>query len=336
MLSIVFFNLGNNHLFAQLNAEQQELINQYTKQINDFKIKNQLKNAAHYSNKCAAIYLGAGIYQVAINFYLESSQLNDQIGNDIDNKKIYNNMAMLYSEMNQLKNSIKYFEKSLLISRRYNNKSEIAVSLMDISTILSLNKEHNKSIEYLEEALKISNDLEDLQNLRTCYNLLSQSHKAAGNDEKSAVYFNYYMAYDKKIREGKEIPDYIKKNFLSSESLNLQEDIEDKDENISQLNSPDLLNSSNETSNSAYQVSKEKATELQIEILNKDNELTQFKLKTTIEDNKNYKLLIYIGVSILIVLAIVLTFGIIYLRKKQLYIKVLEERLGKIEKVSKP
>ena len=211
----------NNLINAQLSTEQQEQIDQYKLQIKDCKSKNQLKMASSYSNKCASIYLIAGNYQDAIDSYVESAQINDQIGNDLDNKKIYNNIAMIYSELNQIKNTLKYFEKSLLISRRYNNKKEMAVSLMDISTILTFNKEYDKAVKDLEEALKISQDINDLNNLRTCYNLMSQSYKAAGDNKKSDEYYKYFMAYDKKIREGTEIPEYIKENFLSAESENL-------------------------------------------------------------------------------------------------------------------
>jgi len=339
ILSFTFFLLltAENHVVVgQITSEQQEEINQYKLQIKDYKSKNQLKTAANYSNKCASIYLRAGNYQEAINSYLESVQINDQIGNDLDNKKIYNNIAMIYSEMGQLKNTLKYFEKSLLISRRYNNKKEIAVSLMDISTILSLNKEYDKAITYLEEALKLSQDINDLNNLRTCYNLMSQTYKAAGNTKKADEYYKYYLAYDKKIREGTEIPDYIKENFLKAESENLHALKTEKNiEEIPLNKSQKELKTSLDSLNFEIAASKAKAAELKVQVLKADNALNETKQQTNQKRNEENRVVIFSSILGIFILLLLVATGLYILQKKQKQIKNLEEKLAFYEKENK-
>ena len=188
-------------LFAQINSEQQNQIKQYEQLIKDNKSKKQLKIAAYYATKKASVYLKAGFYQDAIDCYLEAAKYNDQAGKSSANTKIYNNVAMIYSELNQLQNTQKYFEKSLTISRRYNNRNDIAVSLMDVATILIYKKKYDKALENLEEALKISNALNDARLLRTCYNLMAQCYKAYGNNKKSNEYYDYFLVYDKQVKE---------------------------------------------------------------------------------------------------------------------------------------
>ncbi len=198
---IVILSAEVSTIYAQLSNEQENQINQYNQLIKDNTAKNQKKIAAYYATKKAGVYLKAGSYQDAINSYLEAASINEQIGKSSSNTKIYNNVAMIYSELNQLQKTQQYFEKSLAISRRYNNRNDIAVSLMDVSTILIYKKKYDKALENLEEALKISNALNDARLLRTCYNLMAQCYKAYGNKKKSSEYYDYFLVYDKQVKE---------------------------------------------------------------------------------------------------------------------------------------
>jgi len=341
---ILFLIIGeHDQLFAQLNSEQQNQIAQYNQFIKDYSTKNQFKIAAYYSNKRASVYLKAGNYQDAIDSYLESAAMNDKIKNETDNKKIYNNIAMIYSEMDQLKNTIKYFEKSLLISRRYNNKNDISVSLMDVATILIFNKEYDKALERLEEALKISNDLNDARLLRTCYNLMAQCYKAYGNKKKSDEYYNYFQVYDKHVKEegtiGREKEAVINLTKEQKKSSILEDEKRLKDKELELLEkikkfAEDSLNRairSKEDSISFF-ADKKKAADLQIEVLNKDKELNQRRENELKIKNQNQKLLIY-GGGILSVFLVLLIFGaIIALQRRRKDNKELERRNLLIEK----
>jgi tetratricopeptide (TPR) repeat protein len=332
ILIIVIFTIIpiNSNLLAQLNKEQKDLIQQYTQQIKENKSANNLQLASYYSNKCASIYLAAGNYKDAIDSYLLSAEMNQQTGNDLDIKKIYNNIAMIYSEMGQLNNSQKYFEKSLLISRRSNNKSEIAISLMDVSTILIFSKQYIDAIKNLEEALKISYDIDDYKNLRTCYSLLAQCYKASGDMKKSDEYYKYFLAYDKKLNENKnngtvnikreDLPKYPN-NMLNVDSNKNEKDLQSKN-----------LNLLRDSSNIDQKNSKENASKLQTESLNIDKILYESKLRKAETKNKRYKRLIYTGIGVLTILLIIIGLGIFHIRKKQKYITQLEQNLSGSEK----
>jgi tetratricopeptide (TPR) repeat protein len=320
----------NNPLLAQLNKEQKELIQQYTQQIKENKSANNLQVASYYSNKCASIYLAAGNYKDAIDSYLLSAEMNQQTGNDQDIKKIYNNIAMIYSEMGQLNNSLKYFEKSLLISRRNNNKTEIAISLMDVSTILIFNKQYNNAIKNLDEALKISYDLDDFKNLRTCYSLLAQCYKASGDMKKSDEYYKYFLAYDKKLNEGKNTGIVnIKRKDMPKYPENLLNVDSDKDEKDLQNKNSNLLK---DTLNQNQKNTKENSSKLQYEALNIDKILNELKLRKAEAKNERFKLLIYIGIVVLAILLGIIGVGVYHLRKKQKYVLKLEQKLSEFEK----
>ena len=96
VISLFFFIRVD--LCAQLTAEQSDLLQQYDKKIKELKAANQYKEAATLLNKRAFVYIGAGRYEEGIGSYLESAEINTRIGNDTDNKKIFN-IKNLYLKM---------------------------------------------------------------------------------------------------------------------------------------------------------------------------------------------------------------------------------------------
>lgn len=201
-MCVILFAVTQQLVYAQLNTTQKEKIKQYEQLIKDNNTTaKQKKVAAYYAGKKANIYLKVGMYTNAISSYNEAASIYSSIGLDNVNRKIYNNIAMVYAEMNQLKNTLKYFNKSLNISRRYNNRHDISVSLMDVSTIHIYNKNYNLALELLQESLRISNDLNDARLLRTCYNLLYQCYNAYGNKKLAKHNREFFELYDKQVKE---------------------------------------------------------------------------------------------------------------------------------------
>ena len=192
---------GASTLYAQITDEQKVQISQYDNLIKDYVAKNQLKLAAYYSNKKAAVYLKAGSYQDAIDCYLQSADFDEKVGNSAQTRIIYKNLAFIYSEMDQLKNTQKYFDKALLISRRYNNRADICVDIMDGTNIMILKQEYDAAITKLEEALKIGNALNDARLLRECYRQMALCYKGYGNQKKSDEYYSNFLVYDKHVKD---------------------------------------------------------------------------------------------------------------------------------------
>jgi tetratricopeptide (TPR) repeat protein len=195
----------NESLYAQLGSEQQNQVNQYNQLIENYIAQSQQKVASYYATKKAVVYINAGDNQKAIDSYLEASQLNTSIGNDLANIKIYNNIAMIYSDLNQLNKTLEYFDRSLRISKRYNRKEDIAISLMDLASVLLIKKKYDPALENLIEALKILDKINDPKLLRTCYNLMAECYKGKGDSKKQKESYDYFMVYDDFIKENKNL-----------------------------------------------------------------------------------------------------------------------------------
>lgn len=197
----VYLTVSTQLLHAQVTDEQRSQISQYDQLIKDYVAKNQLRLAAYYSNKKASVYLKAGNYQDAIDSYLQSVEFNEKIGNSSQTRIIYKNLAFIYSEIDQLKNTQKYYDRALQISRRLNNRADICVDIMDGTNIMIVKQEYDGALSKLEEALTIANALNDARLLRECYRQMALCYKGYGNQKKSDEYYNYFMVYDKHVKD---------------------------------------------------------------------------------------------------------------------------------------
>lgn len=304
-------------LYAQLTNEQKSQINQYNQLVKEYTSKNQLKLAAYYSNKKANVYLKAGNYQDAIDSYLQSVEMNEKIGNSAQTRIIYKNLAFIYSEIDQLKNTEKYYEKALTISRRYNNRSDICVDIMDGTNIMIIKQEYDAALVKLDEALKIGNALNDARLLRECYRQMALCYKGYGNQKKSDEYYNYFMVYDKHVKEKGTIDREKKTDEIitaEKEKLKVSEaeknaiDLQFKLLEEMKKRQSDSLNwaiAIKEDSLSKAQNEK-KAKDLEIEVFKNRQEFDKIARENLEKDNRNQKYFIYGGGLLLFLLFFVI------------------------------
>lgn len=198
LLFMFFVSIETN---AQLSSMKQEQINQYKELIDGYVKNNELRLAGYYQYKIGDVYMNAGDYNSAIDNFLKAADYYEKIGSYSTKRTIYSNVAFLYSELGQLKNAKKYFNKSLQISRVLKNRHDISASLMDVATIEISSKDYTNAQAHLEEALQIGHALNDARLLRTCYRLLSQLYKAYGNKKKAEEYNKNFIIYDQHVKD---------------------------------------------------------------------------------------------------------------------------------------
>ncbi|MFN8258739.1 MAG: SpoIIE family protein phosphatase [Bacteroidales bacterium] len=343
MILFVFIAGSPIHLYSQLNNEQQNQIKQYNQIINEYKAKNQLKMAVHYSNRKASVYLNARMYQEAIDSYIESADLNDKAGNDANNLKIYNNIGIIYWEIGQVKNSQKFYEKKLTLARRYNNKYEISIGIMDVAQIMITSRQYEKALGTLEEAWKVSHDINNPKLIGTCAWLMSQCYSAAGNKKKAEEFNKIYEANKS----------YITRDAIKEREEGFKEDISDQKKIANQyLFERDLLKERAELDEKIAAFEKDslnrvlKAQQDSIDIietkrskdsltianLNKDKIINENIKKSLEIQNENQKLWLFGGSIILLFLAMLIVGSVFVLRQRRRDNKELERRNLLIEK----
>src|SRR6056297_3588230 len=105
ILSILLFSFTGKLMAQQISPlppEKQEQVEKYEEQYNYFRDTEQLKKAAAYLNKIAFIYWESGNPNEAVEYFSEAVSLSKRM-NDLETmRKIYSNIALIYSDMEDL------------------------------------------------------------------------------------------------------------------------------------------------------------------------------------------------------------------------------------------
>jgi signal transduction histidine kinase/ActR/RegA family two-component response regulator len=153
------------------------------------------KEATRYLNAAASHYWEIKNYDSAIWYYNKSISLNETIGNDTGITGISNNLGMIYADIRQYEKSLSYFDKVLKDRKKIKEPVSIIAGLINSSVVLNNLKRHQKAAEYLEEALDLARQMNDVDQMKSCYGMLAETYEKAGNQEKTIFYFNLYRSF---------------------------------------------------------------------------------------------------------------------------------------------
>lgn len=122
--------------------------------------------------------------KLSVRNYLEALKYFQEPNNNINRAKVYNNIGNLYMTIN-LKKSLEYFRKSLIICKNLNDEKLIAGVYFNIASIYMKNQELKKSLSYYEMSYDIFKRRKDtlymiiyLQNTGIVYNRLNNIKEA--------------------------------------------------------------------------------------------------------------------------------------------------------------
>ncbi len=192
-------------------AQQQPLTRQDSALINKYRTlsaeeleKGDYKEASRYLNETAFVYWNKNHYRAAIDYYEQSLELNSKVSNENGLAMIHNNLGMLYADIEDYPTSLTYFQKTLAARRSKDEKIGMISALINISVVLNNLKRYDESVKGLEEALDLCRKSNDVEMMRSCYGMLSETYEKAGNTERSLYYFDLYSTFFEFIQK-KEI-----------------------------------------------------------------------------------------------------------------------------------
>jgi serine phosphatase RsbU (regulator of sigma subunit) len=110
---------------------------------------------------------------------------------------------MIYSDKEQYKKALEYYEKGLSISRELNLNNSILSGLINLAQTHQIMGNYKKSNEYSLEALDLAKEEDNLKSVRTCYGMLSDNYKSLGNSKKSIKYFDLFSSIDQHLKDEK-------------------------------------------------------------------------------------------------------------------------------------
>jgi len=116
------------------------------------------------------VYNWKGELSQALVYYEESLEIREKLENKPEVAKSLNNIGVIYHQKGELGQALGYYKKSLVIKKELGNRQEIAKSLNNIGVIYHNKGGLDKALDYYEKSLAIK---EQLGNKRLMANSLN-------------------------------------------------------------------------------------------------------------------------------------------------------------------
>lgn len=298
-------------VFASLKCNAQEIsilpqqkqndVERYKELVSRYKQADNAQQAAFYLNKIAFVYWENGNIKEAINYFLETVPLNEKIRNYNDIKAVYSNIALIYADMDRLDLTLDYFYKSLEIRKKMNSKSEVAAGLIDVAYIHTALNQTEKAIKLLDEAYALSQEVNNPRLILNCLKLLAQNYDRLGNTAKANEYSSKFAMYEKmletqSIKTEAEVKISQSQAEVESEKMKREQqrllmDLKELQAKAKQDSLTYVVITKQDSLKQAEDEARARQTE--IDLLNKDKELADTKIREQEAQSRVQQLIIY-------------------------------------------
>ena len=237
----------------------QDQIEQQKALVQKYKAEDNKIELAKVYTKLGYLYWQISAQLEAINYFTNSVNVNETLGNKNALKTLYNNLGLLCSEREEYQKAIDYFSRSLEINLAQGNKAEtisdylnIALSFQSIGYYAESNSRAKKA---LEKALEINN----LELAKNAYGILGENFEKLGDDKAAADNFEKFNSLAKHLQK-------LEMEKMADRSKQFEEQVHSKEKELKTT-----LNDLGE----AIELNRE--MQLQNALLNKENQLNEAK-----------------------------------------------------------
>jgi signal transduction histidine kinase len=276
-----------------------------------------IKEATRYLNEAAIVRWEEKNYSEAIDYFTRSMQLNKQINNESGIDKINSNLGMIYSDMQNFEKSLAYFQQSLDYRKKHDLRFESVSTYVNMSVVLNNLKRYNLAAQNLEEALKLATEMNDAQQMKSCYGMLAETYEKAGDEAKTIHYFGLYRTFHEMIQRNKEsgYKQEIEKTRLQA----LLKEAESKNKELElQVQKRQLADASRElvavNKDANVLMDSLSKSELAVALLKRQNEVKELQIKSDEAKLENQYIFTLLAASGLILVSVIL--GILYRNNK--------------------
>ena len=190
----LFFTLHLSLSFGQtqeyaLSRQDSALIHKYLNKAAGHENNQNLKEASRFLNDAAMIYWEHNHYDQSIKYFKKSLAFNKKLANENGIAMINSNLALINTDKKNYTEALRYFKNTLAVRKSNNEPIGIISAHINISVVLNNLEKHDEAVGHLLEALNEAREINDPDQMRACYGMLSETYQKAGNVEKSLYYY---------------------------------------------------------------------------------------------------------------------------------------------------
>ena len=202
ILAIICLLLGSASIVTgQLSSNIQKEIKQNDEMAEKYLKEGNPAEAAKFFNKSAYILRNHQQNEEAARYYQKILDINKQLGNQKGILITYNNLGMIYLDLEQYNNALPQLEKGLELSRKIESREGVISAISNVAVALQGLGKYQESNQQLESAIQMAKDINNLKLLRRCYGIIYENYDKLGQSDKSYQYFDLYSSIDKEIKK---------------------------------------------------------------------------------------------------------------------------------------
>lgn len=310
MLGFIF---SVSHTFAQVVVNGKNYsVQQCIDMAKAAESEGKYREATIYLNSAAFYVWDNRSYDEAIDYFNYSIKLNQKIDNISGIAGINNNLGMLYADKGDYEESVAAFKKTLATRQSLKDKVPVVSAMINIAVVLNNLKRYDESIAYLEDALILSGEIDDKDQLKACYGLLFETYEKKGDQRKAMQYFELYRTVHEIIQKNSEMKakaevekSQFERQLAESQNKNKELELILKSQ---ELNDTRRVLGEVDSTNRHLQT---KASEYELEVMNmrqqqRIKELEQKELESRLSREKTVRWVAIGGLALMIIFAAIL------------------------------
>ncbi|MBN1187946.1 MAG: SpoIIE family protein phosphatase [Bacteroidales bacterium] len=173
---------------------------EYLQRIEMNRSQGNKSQESNYLNKLAYLYWESNATTEAIDCFNQSLKINEEINNQNAIQAICTNLGTLYTDLGQYQKATDQYNRALSINQTLKRKQSVAGNLLNLANVKMLEQENIKAIAYLEEALELAKEINNMNYIRQCYGMLAETNNRVGNSKKAIEYNNLFLTFDQYIK----------------------------------------------------------------------------------------------------------------------------------------
>lgn len=291
--------------------------------------RGDLREESRFYDLIAFRYWEHNLAQEAIFWYSKSLEVNRRLENLAGMAMINSNLGMLYADLKKYDKAQEHFNQTLNYRKMIKDKVGIISTRINLSVVLNNLGNYDESARNLLEALSLARELNDMDQMKSCYGMLSETYEKARQPDKAKYYFDLYRTFHEELQRQKESQ---ARKMVEETRLQLQlTEVEKRNKELELLLKEKELNKAEQELKNAGERQKTlydnlTRSELRNELLKRDNQLKKAQLQGA-EERATRQKARFISLLFIVTLLLVLI-GVIwkaYLDKKTTSRKLAEQ-----------
>jgi|GEM_PF-1987857 len=161
--------------------------------------KNDLKQTASIYNALAIVYGDVGNTKESLKYYELSLQISENLKDELQTASVLNNLATIYASSINLETAIEYYRRALAIYQKHKMPFGVGYTYNCIGMMYASFGKHSYAIEHYQKAVKVFKKIRNKQSLAFALTNLASEYLKAKNYVVTWSYLSEAIAYSEEI-----------------------------------------------------------------------------------------------------------------------------------------